>query len=67
MIVLFIFLGAIGWLTLGTLGYVIYQKFGDDNIEDEFGLLLILGGISFVLSVLLVCYERFRDFITNLV
>lgn len=29
MIVLFIILGIFGWFILGTLGYVIYQSFGD--------------------------------------
>lgn len=65
MTVLFIILGFIGWFILGTLGYIIYQKFGSDNISDEFGLLFAMGGLTFVLAILLVIYERIRDFITD--
>ena len=65
MTVLFIILGIIGWFILGTLGYIIYQKFGDDNIYDEFGLFFVMGPITFCISILLVIYERIRDFITS--
>ena len=65
MIALFIILGIIGWLILGILGYIIYQKFGDEVISDEFGLLFVMGALTFCLSILLVIYERIRDFITS--
>lgn len=38
MIALFIILGIVVWFILGTLGYIIYQKFGNENVFDEFGL-----------------------------
>ena len=66
MTVLFIILGFIGWFVLGILGYIIYQKFGDDNISDTFGLAFVMGAMTFCVSVLLVIYERIRDFITNI-
>jgi hypothetical protein len=65
MIALFIILGIIGWFILGILGYIIYQKFGDENIYDEFGLSFAMGAMTFCLSILLVIYERIRDFITS--
>lgn len=65
MLALFIILGIIGWFILGTLGYIIYQKFGNKNISDEFGLLFVMGAMSFCFSILLVIYERIRDFITS--
>ena len=64
MTILFIFLGVIGWFILGTLGYAIYQKFGKENISDEFGLVFAMGGLAFVFAILLVIYEHIRDFIT---
>ena len=66
MTVLFLILGIIGWFILGILGYIIYQIFGDENIEDVFGLFFMMGGMIFILSILLVIYERIRDFITSL-
>ena len=66
MTVLFLILGFIGWFILGILGYIIYQSFGDENIEDEFGLFFMMGGMTFIFSILLVIYERIRDFITSL-
>lgn len=66
MTVLFIILGFIGWFILGILGFIIYQKFGDENIRDDFGLLFMLGGIAFTLSILLVIYERIRDFVIEM-
>ena len=66
MTVLFIILFIIGWFILGILGYIIYQKFGDDNIYDVFGLAFVMGAVTFCLSILLVIYERIRDFITNI-
>ena len=65
MLALFIILGFIGWFSLGILGYIIYQTFGNDNIEDTFGLAFVMGGITFCGSILLVIYERIRDFITS--
>lgn len=65
MIALFIILGIIGWFILGILGYIIYQKFGDENIYDEVGLFFAMGAITFCISILLVIYERIRDFITS--
>ena len=67
MTVLFIIGFIIGWFILGTLGYIIYQKFGDENISDEFGLLFAMGVMAFCFSILAVIYERIRDFITDLV
>ena len=64
MIVLFIILGCIGWFILGILGYIINQKFGDENMRDEFGLLFFCGGFSFVCCIIVVAYEHIRDFIT---
>ena len=64
MTVLFIILGIIGWFILGILGFIIYQKFGEENIRDEFGLLFVMGGVAFCFSILLVIYEHIRDFIT---
>ena len=66
MTVLFIILGFIGWFILGILGFIIYQKFGDENIRDDFGLLFMMGGITFTLSILLVIYERIRDFVLKM-
>ena len=66
MIALFIIFGIISWFNLGILGYIIYQKFGDKNIYDKFGLVFVMGAITFCLSILLVIYERIRDFITNI-
>lgn len=66
MIALFIILGIIGWFILGIFGYIIYQKFGTENIYDDFGLLFAMGAITFCLSILLVIYERIRDFITSI-
>ena len=65
MTALFIILGIIGWFVLGILGYIIYQKFGNENIYDEFGLFFVMGAMTFCLSILLVIYERIRDFITS--
>ena len=65
MIALFIILGIIGWFIFGILGYIIYQKFGDENISDDFGLFFVMGAISFCLLILIVIYERIRDFITS--
>jgi hypothetical protein len=65
MIALFIILGIIGWFILGILGYIIYQKFGDEDISDEFGLYFATGAMSFCILILLVIYERIRDFITS--
>ena len=65
MIVLFIILGCIGWFILGILGYIIYQKFGDENISDDFGLAFVMGAMTFCFSILLVIYEHIRDFITD--
>lgn len=65
MTALFIILGIIGWFILGILGYIIYQKFGDENIYDDFGLFFAMGAITFCFSILLVIYERIRDFITS--
>ena len=66
MTVLFIILGFIGWFILGILGFIIYQNFGDENIRDDFGLLFMMGGITFTLSILLVIYERIRDFVMEM-
>ena len=66
MTVLFIILGFIGWFVLGTLGYIIYQKFGNDNISDEFGICFVMGGLFFVSAILMVIYERIEDFITSI-
>ena len=66
MTVLFIILGCISWFILGILGYIIYQKFGDDNVRDEFGLFFVMGFMAFCFSILLVIYERIRDFITDI-
>ena len=66
MTVLFIILGFIGWFILGILGFIIYQKFGDENIRDDFGLLFMMGGITFTVSILLVIYERIRDFVLEM-
>lgn len=65
MIALFIILGIVGWFILGTLGYIIYQKFGDENIYDIFGVFFVMGAITFCLSILLVIYEHIKDFITE--
>ena len=65
MTALFIILGFISWIILGILGYIIYQKFGDENISDEFGLFFVMGAMAFCLSILLVIYERISDFITS--
>lgn len=65
MIALFIILGIIGWFILGILGYIIYQKFGNENIREEYGLFFVMGAMSFCISILLVIYERVKDFITS--
>lgn len=65
MIALFIILGIIGWFILGILGYIIYQKFGNEDVYDEFGLFFVMGAMAFCLSILIVIYERIRDFITS--
>lgn len=65
MTALFIVLGTIGWFILGILGYIIYQKFGNENISDEFGLFFVMGAMAFCFSIVLVIYERIRDFITS--
>lgn len=65
MIALFIILGFIGWFFLGTLGYIIYQRFGNENIHEEFGLFFTLGGLAFVFSILIVIYERIEKFVTD--
>lgn len=67
MVVLLIILGTLIWFMLGILGYIIYQKFGSENISDDFGLCFIMGPINFCLSILLVIYERIRDFITSII
>ena len=66
MIALFIILGIIGWFILGTLGFIIYQKFGNENMSDEFGLFFAMGAITFCCSILIVIYEDIRDFITSI-
>ena len=65
MIALLIVVGIIVWLSLGILGYIIIQKFGHENMRDEFGLLLSCGGFSFVTSIIVVIYEHIRDFVTD--
>ena len=65
MTVLFIILACIGWFILGTLGYIIYQKWGKENIHDEFGVFFVMGAMTFCFSIVLVIYERIRDFITD--
>lgn len=65
MTVLLIIVGIIVWCVLGILGYIIYQKFGNENVSDIFGLLFTMGAMSFCISILLVIYERIRDFITD--
>ena len=65
MTVLFIILGFIGWFILGILGHIIYQKFGDKDITDGFGLHFAMGAISFCFFILVIICERIRDFITD--
>ena len=65
MIVLLIIIGIIVWFGLGILGYIIYQKFGSENLSDEFGLFFAMGGLTFAFGILLVIYEHIRDFITD--
>ena len=65
MTVLFIILGFISWFIFGTLGYIIYQMFGEENVSDMFGLLFVMGAITFAISILAVIYEYVRDFITS--
>lgn len=65
MTALLIILGIIGWLILGILGYIIYQKFGKENVRDEFDLFFVMGAMSFCFSISLVIYEHIKDFITS--
>lgn len=58
---LFMVLGIIIWFILGTLGYITYRKFGEDDIDDLFGLFLCYGALSFCAVILVIIYERIRD------
>ena len=65
MTVLFIIIGIIVWFIFGILGYIIYQKFGEENVSDDFGMFFVMGFMAFCFFILLVIYERIRDFIID--
>ena len=62
LIILIVF----GDLLCGFLGFLFYRKLGREYIEiDDLFLFMLFGCIMLPISILLVLYERLRDFVEN--